>query len=263
MRIRKIGKWYVVPLALVAAGALGLASVALAATTSTFSFLTNPSSAPKTKYQAGSLFTDLETHYTTPGNNKPGGAVERTQIYLDKNFKVSPNAAAKCNPNQLKNQTMKGAMANCGNALVGTGQAQATANGLYNINGCVLLFNGQPQGGNPTLQVFTRVQVTNPSHITCGNPQSNTQGNITILLTGVYRPATGLYGKVLDVDKITQAAAFPLTIYKTTVKHGNYASARCAAADHLWHMMVTWTYNNGKKSSVSKTQQCTVKPAKR
>jgi hypothetical protein len=259
MRIRTIGKRYVVLLALVAAGGLVLASIALAATTSTFSFKTNPSSAPKTKYQAGSLFTDLETHYAAPGNNIPGGAVERTQIYLDKNFKVDPTAAAKCNPNQLKNQTMKGAMANCSKALVGTGAAKATANGAFDVNGCVLLFNGQPQAGNPTLQVFTRVQATNPSRITCGNPSQNTQGTLTILLTGVYRPATGLYGKVLDVNHITQAAALPLTSYKTTVKHGNYASARCAAADHLWHVMVTWTYNNGKKASVSKTQQCTVK----
>src|SRR6266508_4552240 len=103
MHIRKMRTRYVVLLALVAAGGLVLASIALAA--STFSFKASPSSAPKSKYQAGSLFTDLETHYTSPGNNKPGGAVERTQIYLDKNFKVDPTAAQKCSPNQLKNQT--------------------------------------------------------------------------------------------------------------------------------------------------------------
>jgi hypothetical protein len=255
MRIRRR---YAVPLVCAAVAGLAVAGIALAATTSTFSFKASPSTAPKTSYVAGSLYTDLETHYTNPGNAIPGGAVDRTQIYLDKNFKVDPSAASKCSASKLSNQTMKGAMANCKSALVGSGKAQATANGAFNINGCVLLFNGQPQGGNPTLQVFTRVQVTNPSHITCGSPQSNTQGNITILLTGVLRPATGLYGKVLDVDKITQAAAFPLTIYKTTVKHGNYASARCAAADHLWHMKIVWTYNNGKTSSVSHTQKCTV-----
>ena len=41
-------------------------------------------------------FSDLKTHYTNPGNNNPGGAVERTQIYLDKNWKINPGAAAKC-----------------------------------------------------------------------------------------------------------------------------------------------------------------------
>ncbi len=79
-----------------------------------------------------------------------------------------------------------------------------------------------------------------------------------MLLNGVFKPASGLYGKVLDVNHITQAAAFPLEVFKTTVKKGNYASARCAAADHLWHMKVTWTYNNDTKKTVSRTQRCTV-----
>jgi hypothetical protein len=255
MRIRKR---YAILVAVAAVAGVAIVGVALAATTSTFNFKASPGTAPKNTYQSGSLYTDLETHYTNPGNNKPGGAVDRTQIFLDKNFKVTPSAAGKCSANQLANKNMKQAMAACGNALVGTGNAQATANGLFNVNGCVLLFNGQPQNGNPTLQVFTRVQVSNPSSISCASPAQNTKGNTTILLTGVYKPAGGLYGKVLDVQHITQAAAFPLTIYKTTVKKGNYASARCAAADHLWHMKVVWTYNNGQSSSVSKTQHCAV-----
>jgi hypothetical protein len=255
MRIRRR---YAVVLALAAAGVLGVAGIALAATTSTFSFKASPSTAPKNTYKAGSLYTALETHYTTPGNQVPGGAVDRTQIYLDKHFKVTPSAAAKCTPSQLANKTMKAAMAACKSALVGKGAARATANGAFNINGCVLLFNGKPQNNHPTLLVFTRVQASNPSTITCANPESNTQGNATILLTGVLKPATGKYSKVLDVQHITQAAAFPLTSYKTTIKRGNYASARCGAADHLWHMQVTWTYNNGTKSTVHKAQRCTV-----
>jgi hypothetical protein len=255
MRIRRR---YAVPLVVVAVAGLAIAAVAVATTTSTFSFKASPSTAPKTTYVAGSLYTDLETHYSNPGNNIPGGAVDRTQIYLDKNFKVTPSAATKCAANQLSGKTMKQAMASCSSALVGTGKAQATANGLFNINGCVLLFNGQPQNSKPTLQVFTRVQASNPSTINCTNPSGNSQGNATILLTGVYKPTTGTYTKILDVQHITQAASFPLTIYKTTVKKGNYASARCAAADHLWHMKIVWTYNNGKTSNVSHTQQCTV-----
>jgi len=244
--------------ALAAAGALAVAGVAIAATTSSFSFKMSPSTAPKTTYKAGHLFTDLETHYTNPGNAVPGGAVDRTQIFLDKNFKINTGAAKTCAANKLSNQTMKGAMANCKNALVGTGTAQATANGAFNINGCVLLFNGQPQGGKPTLQVFTRVQASNPSTMSCANPSTNTKGNATILLTGVLKPATGLYGKVLDVQHITQAATFPLTIFKTTIGKGNYISTRCAATNKTWNMKTTWTYNNGKTFSQAKTQKCTV-----
>jgi hypothetical protein len=255
MRIRRR---FAVIIALAAAGALAVSGLALAATTSTFSFKFSPSTVPKNTFKAGSLFTNLVTHYDTPGNNVPGGAVQRTQIYLDKNFKINPNAAAKCSPSQLANKTMKAAMAACGNALVGKGTAQATANGAFNINGCVLLFNGKPKNNHPTLQVFTRVQASNPSTISCTNPQSNTQGNATILLTGELKPATSPYGKVLDVNNITQAAAFPLTVFKTTIKKGNYISARCAAADKTWRMQTTWTYNNNVKKTVKKTQPCVV-----
>ena len=159
MRIRRRSA---VIFALAAAGALAIAAVAFAAPTSTFSFKMSPSNVPKTTYQNGSLFTDIATHYTNPGNNNPGGATERTQIYLDKNWKINTSAATKCSSSQLAGKTMAQAMAACKNALVGTGTATATANGLFEIHGCVLLFNGQPQSGNPTLQVFTRVQGVEP-----------------------------------------------------------------------------------------------------
>ena len=241
--------------ALAAVGVVAVAAVAVAAPTSTFTFTMSPSNVPKTTYQNVGLATDLVTHYTNPGNNNPGGAVERTQIYLDKNWKINPGAAAKCSSSQLAGKTMKAAMAACKNALVGTGTATATANGLFTIHGCVLLFNGQPQNGLPTLKVFTRVQASNPSNITCGNPTTNTQGNATVLLNGVLRNATAPYGKVLDVDKITQSASFPLEEFKTTIKHGSYIQAKCPTSP--WHMQTTWTYNNNTKKTVTRTQACT------
>ena len=255
MRIRKL---YAVLIAVAAVAGVAVAGVALAAPTSTFTFKVTPSTAPKNTYKPVSLFSDLKTHYTNPGNNNPGGAVDRAQLYLDKYAKVDPTQAAKCADNQLAGKTMAQAMAACKNALVGSGTATATANGLFQINGCVLLFNGQPQSGLPTLKVFTRVQAANPSNISCANPSTNNQGNATVLLNGVLKNATGLYGKVLDVNHITQAASFPLTEFKTTVKHGSYGSIKCAAADRLWHGKVVFTYNNGTASTVSKTQQCTV-----
>ncbi len=263
MRIRKR---YAGILALAAAGAVAVAGVAFGAATSDFSFKATPSKVPKKKYKAGSLKTVLKTSYTNPGNGNPDGAVERTQIYLDKNFKVNPKAAKKCDPGQLSSQTMAGAMANCGKALVGSGKAQAVAP-FGDVNACVLLFNGKPQGGKPTLQVFTRVDAKPNSQISCSNPKSNTQGNATILLTGVYKNASGKYGKILDVNHITKAAAFPLTIYNTKIKKGNYASARCKAKNRKWHMKVVWTYNKvgnqgGDKTTVKQTQKCKVKHKK-
>jgi hypothetical protein len=249
MRIRRM---YLAILGAAAAGALIVAGIATAASSSTFTFKASPSTAPKDRYKAGSLFTDLITSYTVPAD-----PVERTQIYLDKYFKVNPKAAAKCSSNQLSGQTMAGAMANCKNALVGKGKATAQAP-FGKVNACVLLFNGKPEDGRPTLKVFTRAQASPNSQIDCSKPSSNNQGNATVLLNGVFKKAGGKYSKVLDVNKITQASPFPLTRYTTTVKRGNYASAKCAAAGKTWHMKVTWTYDSGKSATVHKTQRCTV-----
>jgi hypothetical protein len=252
MRIRRR---YAVLLALAAAGALAVSGVAMAASSSTFSFSFSPSKAPKQTYKAGALFTDLRTHYTNPAD-----PVDRTQIYLDKNFKINTNAAGKCASSQLSNKTMAQAMAACKNALVGTGKAQAQGPAaIGTIQACVLLFNGKPSGGKPTLQVFTRAQATPNSQISCANPSSNNQGNATVLLQGVLKPATGLYGKVLDVSKITQKSPFPLEIFRTTIKKGKYFSARCKAANKTWNMQVTWTYKSGAKNTKTQTQQCQVK----
>jgi len=249
MRFRRM---YFAILGVAAAGVVALAGIAMAASSSTFTFKASPSTAPKNTYKAGSLFTDLRTTYTTPAD-----PVERTQIYLDKYFKVDPTAATKCAASQLSAKTMAQAMAACKSALVGKGRATAQAT-FGTIQACVLLFNGKPQNGNPTLQVFTRAQATPDSQISCDDPAHNNQGNATVLLTGVYKPATGKYSKVLDVNHITQASPFPLVRYTTTVKKGKYASARCAASDHLWHMQVKWTYKSGKSNTVSRTQRCTV-----
>ena len=240
--------------ALAAVGVVAVTAVAIAAPTSTFTFKMTPTN-PHAVFKNGTLATDLKTSYTNPGNNNPGGAIQRTQIYLDKNWKINTGAAAKCSSSQLAGKTMKQAMAACKNALVGTGTASATANGLFEIHGCVLLFNGQPQGGLPTLKVFTRVQASNPSNISCANPSTNTQGNATVLLNGVLKNATAPYGKVLDVDHITQAASFPLEEFKTTVQKGSFIQAKCPTSP--WHMKTTWTYNNNTTKTVSKTQPCT------
>jgi hypothetical protein len=254
MRIRRRSA---IVLALVAVAALAVAGIAMA-TTSSFTFSFSPDKVPKKTFKGGALTSNLVTSYTQPGNNIPGGAVERTQLFLDQNWKISPGAAKKCSASQLTGKTMKGAMASCKKAKVGQGMATASANGAFTIRGCVLLFNGQAQGGKPTLQVFTRVQASNPSAMSCADPANNTQGNTTILLTGVLKNADPPYGKVLDVNHITQSAAFPLEIFKTTIQKGNYISARCKASNKTWNMKVVWTYNNNAKRTVKRTQPCKV-----
>jgi hypothetical protein len=247
MRIRRR---YAVLIAVAAAGALVVSGIAMAASSSTFTFKFSPTKVPKKDYKAGALETVLTTTYTNPPD-----AVERTQIYLDKNFKINPKAAAKCAASQLSNKTMAQAMAACKKAKVGKGKATAQAN-FGTVNACVLLFNGKPQNNKPTLNVFTRAQASPNSQISCKDPANNNQGNATVLLKGVLKDADGKYGKVLDVDKITQASPFPLMVFDTKIKKGKYVSARCKADNKTWHMKTKWTYKSGASKTVHKTQKC-------
>jgi hypothetical protein len=258
MRMR-IRRRYAVILVFAAAGVLAIAGVALASATSTFTFSVSPNKVPKKTFEPIALKTNLKTSYTNPGNGNPGGAVQRTQIYLDKNFKVNPKKAKKCSASSLSGQTMAGAMSHCSKALVGKGVATAVNPATKtDVHACVLLFNGTPQGNKPTLQVFTRVDITG-KQISCANPSKNTGGQTTVLLKGVLKPASGKYGKVLDVNNITKAAAFPLEIYNTTIKHGKYMTARCKSKSKKWHVQTTWTYNDNTKRTVKQTQKCKVK----
>jgi hypothetical protein len=79
-----------------------------------------------------------------------------------------------------------------------------------------------------------------------------------VLLDGVFKPASGDFGKVLDVDHIQAAAAFPLTGFNTVIKHGNYASARCHDSNKTLNEKVTWTYNDGVKETETTSQKCKV-----
>ncbi len=246
--------------ALAVAAALSVVGIALASGSSTVTLNFSPSNLPTTSFQSGKLTVHTHTNYTNPGNANPGGATKRAQLYFDDDGKVNPSATPKCTPT---GGDLANAMSQCANSLIGTGTAQASANGAFNINGCVLAFNGQPVGGNPTVVLFTRVNVTNPSTITCGSPASNHQGNTTIILNGqlkansTFGGADLTGGKQLDVNNITSVAAFPLTDFNVGIQKGSYVQARCHDTDHKLNLQTKFTYNNNTTQLVKSSKACT------
>jgi hypothetical protein len=265
----RIGRRSVVILA-VAVGAAAVAGIALAAPNGDSSSVQgskfSPSTLPKDTFKTGSLFVHTHAHYANPGNSNPGGATDRAQLYFDDDGKLNTTGIPKCDPADVSSGDMAHAMSVCGSAKVGGGTAQAITNGgAFFINGCVLLFNGKPDAaGHATNLVFTRVNVAQPSTISCSNPATNHQGNVTVLLRGVVKPnptslpADFVGGKMLDVQHITQAAAFPLTDFKVTAQRGSYISARCHDADHKLNIRGKFTYNDGQSDTVNSQQTCTV-----
>ena len=265
MRIRRRTA---VILAIAGVVALGATGIALAAASSTATFHFSPVKVPKKKFHKGAISVHTHTTYTNPGNANPGGSTERAQLFFDDDFKFTTKGVPQCNPASVSGSgiDMAAAMAICGNAKVGQGTAHATANGAYDIPGCVLAFNGTKSGSKPTIVLYTRVQTAPPPNntISCANPSSNHQGNTTVVLQGVLRKATGDFGKQLDVNHIQAAAPVPLTDFKTKVKRGKYVSARCHDKNHKWNMKTVFTYGNGSggggaKQTVKSSQKCKVK----
>jgi len=266
----RIGRGSAVILAVAAVGGVVVAGIAVGAPNGDSSSLQgskfSPSTLPFTTYKAGSLFVHTHAHYANPGNANPGGATDRAQLYFDNDGKLDTTGIPRCDPANISSGDMAHAMSVCGTAKVGAGKAQAITNGgAFFLNGCVLVFNGKlDSAGHATDLVFTRVNVAQPSTITCGSPATNHQGNTTVLLRGIIKPnpttlpADYVGGKMVDFNHITSAAAFPLTDFQVTVKRGNYISARCHDADHQLNIRGKFTYNDGQSDTVSSSQTCTV-----
>jgi hypothetical protein len=253
MRIRRR---HAIVLALAAAAAVAAAGIAAAApdgNSSTLDVQVIPSTLPKTTYKPAKLFTHVSTKSAHPGLKPQGGFVRKTQIWYDDDGRINANAVPVCNKN-LANTTMAQAMTLCGKAKVGTGTAVATSTQNANIPACVLVFNGPKQAGNPTVLLHTRIQGKN-----CSSPAGNNSGALTVLLTGVIKPATGDFGNMLEVDKI-DTQPLPLKDFQATVGGGGtrYITARCNDADHLLNGKAKFTYSDGQSDTVKDSMRCQV-----
>ena len=263
----RIKVWFAVPLALATVGALVVAGIALAAASSTasFSFLcsgrTVPNTCPQSTYTKGKLLVHTHTNYTNPGSS--ADQLKRIQIFFDNDFRFDPSVAPTCDPSQLGGKDMHDAMATCGPSLIGTGRAQAVT-ASTTINACMLLFNGPDDAnGDPTIDLYFRASLTNPSTITCGDPASNHQGSTTIVRIGTLRTTPlGDYRRELDIPNL-HTITLPISDLNFNLQGkypltSDYAQARCFDADHVWNVSSFFTYNNNTTQTVNSTRSCTV-----
>jgi hypothetical protein len=241
--------------ALVLAGALAVAGIARAAGDSTATLEFSPDKAPKDVYRKGSLVVHTHTDYT--GTTK----TSRAQLDLDDDLKITTGGVPRCATSKLTgNKTMAQAMSACGNALVGTGTAEANLVTPGDSHGCVLAFNAldanSSVGGNqPGIILFTRLQLG--GSFSCANPASNSGGGVTVVLPGALKGASGDFGTQLDVNKIPQT--LPLSDFRVTVERGSYVSARCHDADRQWNLRAKFTYASPTGTqTVSDSQPCQV-----
>ena len=182
-------------IALAVVGALSVAGIALAATSSTVSFKFSPSKVSKTTPKAGQINLHTHTNYANTSSNY----TDRADLFFDSDFSFNTNAVGKCNKTSISGtKTMAQAMAACGSKLIGKGTATAAA-GTNTVHACVLAFNGSGTGGHVLL--FTRANAAPPFTMTCGTPSSNTPGQ--------HQRAPGRRAEGGQQGRLRQAAGLP------------------------------------------------------
>jgi len=280
MRTKRLKRRFAAIFALAGAGAVAVAGIAMGSGNSTIALDWTPADISTSTFTSGKIFVHPHTTYTNPGNQNPGGATERAQLYFDDSFKVNTSAVPKCDPNQISGATVTLAQAKnrCGSARVGQGTAQAIydppppGGGTNTINACVRIFNGQ--GTASEVLVFTRAKVGIPPNNTINCSTDGTQGNSSILLAGDLKAnpstvgadfadpdncsaANGRVGCQLDFQNIQNASPFPLSDFNTNVQKANFIQAKCndtgeAQASRL-DLKAKFTYNGGSPLTQTKS----------
>lgn len=230
--------------------AIGVSAVALGANTHTIKAKVTPTKQKKDKYGAAAFNFTTASTCQTPCTLDPAN---RVRISIDDDIKLDTKGLAQCTKAKLENTTTEEAKAKCGKALVGAGKATAFIGGNPDAPVAVegTEFNGPPKGGKPTLLVHART----PSL------------GFTTILEGVYKPASGDFGYVLDVSVPplpfgTAISSFQAKVQKSYSAGGkkhNYISARCHDGNKTWNFKGQDNYPSSPSLTATAKQKCQVK----
>lgn len=259
------------------AGALTIASIAMAAGDSTATVDFSPSALPPpgTGYTSGKLSIRTHTSYTYAGWGNPGGATARIQAYLDDSIRFDTNAVPKCAKSSIAGKNMQQAMAACGSSLVGSGTVKAivpdnpsvAGDSSYFVNGCLRVFNGQASTGE--ILMYVRTQISNPSTINCST--NGTQGTFTNVLDGDLAANPGSAGADYaapdncspplrlgcQLDVPIPSNTLPVSAVNMSMQQGAFVAARCDDTPQQLNLQAVFTYNNAFTQTVNAAKACT------
>jgi hypothetical protein len=197
---------------------------------------------------------NFTTASTCTGQNCRLNPANRVRVYLDDDLKLTTAGLPQCQPSSLAGTTTPAARSRCGSSMVGKGSTVAYIGGNPQaaVSGQNTVFNGPRQGGRPTLVVHNRIDAVGS----------------TVVLVGVFKPASGDYGLVLDVNVPplpfgTALASFQTLINKSYTHRGDrkhYVSARCGDRNRTWNFKGRDDYGGGEPPlTATVTQRCTIR----
>jgi hypothetical protein len=200
--------------------------------------------APITLTVSGSIKTADGTHVP---------ALKTLALEFDKHGSIYTKGLATCNPAKLQSTLTAQAKRACGPALVGTGTVSAQIafpeQAPFPASGPLLIFNGAPKGGKPTLIFHVHANVPAPT---------------TFVTSGVISKASGKYGTSTEIAIPTivggqgSLTSFKAKIHKTWTYKGQKKSlllASCPTGSLFAHG--EFSFADGTKISGDVAKRCT------
>lgn len=200
-----------------------------------------PNKGGKTKGKFVSL-RSLTTTGTKTSGTYALTPVSKAQIFYDKDIAFDTKGLKTCDSATIQGTTTAAALAACGPAKVGKGQAVVQIAGdpapANTVSAVITAFNGKPKGGKPVILLHTRVDAI---------------ASTTVLVGTLNKIKAGKFGWRLDVVVPPLPAATATTIFDVTVKHSpvkvgkrkhTYVTAKCSHKNRKWAFKGKFTYKS-------------------
>jgi hypothetical protein len=234
--------------------AVGIAGVAFAGGGQEHTVKAKVLPAKQDKNRFGPASFNFTTASTCSGDNCRLNAANRVRVYIDDDIRLTTRGLPVCQPSRLADTTTAQARARCRSSQVGQGNTIAfiAGNPEAAVSGQNTVFNGPPRGGRPTLIVHNRIDAVGS----------------TVVLIGVYKPGTGDFGNILDVNVPALPLGTALASFQTKVQRSyrfrgrtrHYVTARCHDNNRKWNFKGRDDYGGGQPPlTASVSQTCTVR----
>ena len=243
--------------ALVAGGALVVAGVAMA-TTSSFTFSFSPSKVPKKTYKAGALSSNLVTT-TRAGKQRPGrcrGA--DPAVSSTRTGRSILRRLPKCSTQQLAGKTMKEAMRSAARRRSARAPRRPTPTARSSSRAASCCSTASQRVASQPCRSLRASRDPTRALSAARTRRATRRATERFCSPVCSRMRVRLTAKCSTSTTSRSRRRSPSRSSTRSIKKGNYISARCKAANKTWNMKVIWTYNNNAKRIVKRTQPCQV-----
>jgi hypothetical protein len=181
-------------------------------------------------------------------------ALQQVILDFDRNGRLNTTGLPICQPAQLQEATPQEARARCPKAIVGSGHVDGLISleggGAIPIGSPLTLFNGPPQGGNPTVIFHARTTVPAVQTFVITIPIQRRGGFFRYRATVDIPPIAGGRGSLTHLD-VTVGKR-----YRFGGSERSYTSARCG--DGILRTHGRFTFADGTIIDGSVEKACTV-----